>query len=79
VVGKITPRARGPYSSVFNKAQLMQWARDGMKIRVSGWTMLDPEHPDDAVPSANGRPASRSTIWEIHPVMKVAPARAGSW
>src|SRR4051794_18717198 len=33
---------------------------------VSGWTMFDPDHPDDAEPDANGRPGSRGTIWEIH-------------
>jgi len=37
---------------------------DSLAVRISGWLMLDPEHPDQL-----GK--TRGTIWEIHPVMKL--------
>jgi hypothetical protein len=75
VVGEVTPRVRAAHHADFNRALIMKWARDGIRVRVSGWTMLDPDHPDDAEPDRSGRPASRGTIWELHPVMKIAPVR----
>lgn len=46
--------------------------RDSIPVRVSGWLMLDPEHPDQV-----GK--SRGTIWEIHPIMKIEVKRGGRW
>jgi hypothetical protein len=73
VVGEITPRVRAAHGADLDRSRIMKWARDGVRVRVSGWTMLDPDHPDDAEPDKNGRPASRGTIWELHPVMKIVP------
>ena len=39
---------------------------------VSGWLMLDPEHPDQV-----GK--TRGTIWEIHPVMRMEVEQQGRW
>jgi hypothetical protein len=75
VVGEITPRVRAAHPTDFNRTLIMQWARGGVRVRVSGWTMLDPDHPDDAEPDNTGRPASRGTIWELHPVTKIVPVR----
>jgi len=33
--------------------------REQQHVRVSGWLMLDPEHPDQVS-------KTRGTIWEIH-------------
>jgi hypothetical protein len=74
LVAEITPRVRHLHVGELDRKQIMQWANAGTKVRVSGWLMLDPEHPSDARPDAAGHPASRGTIWEIHPVMKIAPA-----
>ena len=41
-----------------------------LPVRISGWTMLDPEHPDQV-----GK--TRGTIWEIHPVMRLDVMQAG--
>jgi hypothetical protein len=41
-------------------------------VRVSGWTFLDPAHPDQV-----GK--TRGTIWEIHPVMNVEVDEDGVW
>lgn len=62
------------------RAQHMHWTttllghlvRDKDRVRVSGWLMLDPEHPDQV-----GK--TRGTIWEIHPIMKFEVDQNGKW
>jgi hypothetical protein len=71
IVAEITPRVRHGHAADFDIAQMRKWAHGGVKVRVSGWLMLDPEHPDDSRPNSKGDPASRGTIWEIHPVMRI--------
>jgi len=63
---EITPRVRAGASnaSAFDKAQIQTWARDGQRVRISGWLLFDPDHPSDVG-------SSRGTIWEVHPVMKM--------
>jgi len=41
-------------------------------VRVSGWLLLDQEHPDQV-----GR--TRGTIWEVHPIMRFEVQRGGRW
>jgi hypothetical protein len=41
--------------------RLEKIAADRVKVKVSGWVMYDPEHPDKM-----GK--TRGTLWEIHPV-----------
>lgn len=47
-------------------------ARERQKVRISGWLMMDPEHPDQI-----GK--TRGTIWEIHPVMQIEVLLLGRW
>ena len=47
-------------------------ARDSTPVRVSGWLLLDPEHPEEVR-------RTRGTIWEIHPVMRIEARRDGHW
>jgi hypothetical protein len=75
IVAEITPRVRHGHAAEFDIQQIMKWARDGTKVRVSGWLLLDPDHPDDTRRDSQGRPGSRGTIWEIHPVMKIGPVK----
>jgi hypothetical protein len=43
------------------------------RIRVTGWLMYDPEHPDQV-----GN--TRGTLWEVHPVMQIEVQQPdGSW
>ena len=70
IVVETTPRVRKEFANRFDLAQIRQWARTGQKVTVSGWLMLDPDHPSDATGTAH-KNASRGTIWEIHPVMKI--------
>ena len=71
IVVETTPavRARHPEWSIMKIHGLV---RDSAYVRVSGWLMLDPEHPDQI-----GK--TRGTLWEIHPVMRIEMWRAGGW
>jgi hypothetical protein len=41
-------------------------------VRISGWLMMDPEHPDQI-----GN--TRGTIWEIHPIMQIEVQESGGF
>ncbi len=43
-----------------------------MPVRLSGWLYFDPEHPQDL-----GQ--TRTTLWEIHPVMQIEVLQNGRW
>ncbi len=47
-------------------------ALKGKRVRISGWLMLDQEHPEQV-----GK--TRGTLWEIHPVMTIAVWQGGRW
>ena len=71
IVVETTPviRARHPEWSLGDIRKLV---RDSTLVRVSGWLMLDPEHPDQL-----GK--TRGTLWEIHPVMRIEVRHDGRW
>jgi hypothetical protein len=71
LVVETTPliRARHPGWTL---AAVRRLARDGTPVRVSGWLMLDPEHPDQV-----GQ--TRGTIWEIHPILAIEVRRGDAW
>jgi hypothetical protein len=46
--------------------------KNKQKVRIRGWLMMDPEHPDQV-----GK--TRGTIWEIHPIMQVETQQGGRW
>ena len=68
VVIEITPRVRALGQQTWDIHQIAAWARTGQKMTVSGWLLLDPDHPDQV-----GK--SRGTIWEVHPVMHIGSAQ----
>src|SRR5260221_5545439 len=63
VVIEATPRVRAKHPR-WTVSRLSAIATAGTPVRISGWIMLDPEHPDQV-----GK--TRGTIWEIHPVMQI--------
>jgi hypothetical protein len=71
IVVEMTPAMRAQHSN-WTTTLLGRIARDNDKVRVSGWLMLDPEHPDQV-----GK--TRGTIWEIHPVMRFEVEQNGHW
>lgn len=71
VVVETTPVVRANHPEWTLEA-IRALARDSARVRVSGWLMLDPEHPDQV-----GK--TRGTIWEIHPILGIAVERDGAW
>ena len=69
IVIEMNPRLRAAHPA-WTLANLRPLSRDLAHVRVTGWIMLDPEHPDQV-----GK--TRGTIWEIHPVTKVEVDRGG--
>jgi Bacterial SH3 domain len=71
VVVEVTPRVRA-IPITWQLADLhAAHAADG-RVRISGWLLLDPDHPTNIG-------SSRGTIWEIHPVARIEVQRNGSW
>lgn len=71
IVVETGPRVRAKHPS-WRTDTLGKIAKTDQKIRISGWLMLDPEHPDQV-----GK--TRGTIWEIHPIMKIEVDQQGKW
>lgn len=71
IVVEATPRIRDKHPAWAIEA-VKALVEDKVKVRISGWLMLDPEHPDQV-----GK--TRGTIWEIHPIMKIEYEYAGKW
>ena len=70
VVVETTPRVRKDHQ--WNRTTLLTWVDSTNQVRISGWLMLDPDHPN-MVGSARG------TIWEIHPITKIEVWKSGAW
>ncbi|HLZ72296.1 MAG TPA: hypothetical protein VKV26_20525 [Dehalococcoidia bacterium] len=71
IVVEMTPRMLEQHPK-WTVDVLNQIAHNNERVRVSGWTMFDPEHPDQVT-------KTRGTIWEIHPVMQLEVMRDGRW
>ena len=71
VVVETTPRVRKNHPH-WRPPALHPWVKTDAPVRISGWTLLDPEHRAHL-----GR--YRSTLWEIHPIMKIEVFQDGSW
>jgi hypothetical protein len=71
VVAAVTPlwQAR---NAGWRPAALRRLAREGARVRLSGWPMYDPSHPAQV-----GR--TRATLWEIHPVTRIDVWRGERW
>ena len=69
VVIEMNPRLRATHPA-WTLQNLRQLGRQGAHVRITGWIMLDPEHPDQV-----GK--TRGTIWELHPVTRVEVDQGG--
>jgi hypothetical protein len=69
IVVELTPR-------VFDTAEITELMarlkRDKVHVRVIGWPFFDPLHPEQI-----GR--TRSTRWEVHPVLDIEEEVDGAW
>lgn len=71
IVVEITPRVRALHAGwAFERVSPLVDGRT--KIRISGWLMMDQEHPDQVA-------KTRGTIWEVHPIMDIEVQRGGNW
>ncbi|HEX7973110.1 MAG TPA: hypothetical protein VF498_01770 [Anaerolineales bacterium] len=71
IVVETTPRVRANHPA-WTLPAAEQLVKNQTHVRISGWTMFDPEHPDQI-----GK--TRGTIWEIHPIMKIEVEKNGNW
>ena len=71
IVVEVTPRVRANHPN-WRTDLLGQIVKKDQRVRISGWLMLDPEHPDQV-----GK--TRGTIWEIHPIMQIEVNQNGQW
>ena len=71
IVIEPTPRVKANHagwrSDVFERV-----VRERLRTRISGWLMMDPEHPVEI-----GK--TRGTIWEVHPIMQIEVQQGGRW
>ncbi len=71
IVVEATPRIRA-LPTPWALSELQTIVRQRERVRVSGWLMWDPDHPDQV-----GK--TRGTTWEIHPITRIEVARNGVW
>jgi len=71
IVVEMTPPVRAQHPN-WETQLLGKLVRDKRKVRVSGWLLLDPDHPDQVA-------KTRGTIWEIHPIIRFEDEQNGRW
>lgn len=71
VVCEVSPRMRAKNAS-WDIAKIAAVATSLTRVRISGWLMMDPEHPDQI-----GK--TRGTIWEVHPIIEFAVQKGDAW
>ncbi len=71
VVVETTARVRKGHPK-WTTANLAPWVNSHAMVRISGWTLLDPEHRAHL-----GK--YRSTLWEVHPVTRIELFSSGQW
>ncbi len=77
IVVETTPRVRKDHPG-WTLEEVRKIRDDKLRVRISGWLFLDPEHPEE-LPKKKGSHATRGTIWEIHPIMKIEVFQNGQW
>jgi hypothetical protein len=71
IVVETTPRVR-QFHPKWAPDALRPWVDADQPVRISGWLMFDPDHP-------NHLGKYRSTLWEIHPITKIEVFKDGKW
>jgi hypothetical protein len=72
IVIEPTPRWKAKHATWNSLAKFKHLIAQKTKVRISGWVMFDPEHPDQIE-------ETRATLWEIHPVTKIEYLSGGKW
>ncbi len=71
IVVEITPRWRGSNPG-WKLSVLTHLASQGARFRITGWLMLDQDHPEQIGKTREG-------LWEIHPITKIEVFSGGKW
>jgi len=71
IVVETTPRVR-QFHAKWTPTALVPWVKSSASVRISGWVLLDPDHPGHL-----GK--FRSTLYEVHPVMGIEVLQDGQW
>jgi len=71
IITEATPRVRAHHSG-WAIDNFFKISRNKLQVRMSGWSMLDQEHPEQLN-------QTRGTLWEIHPIMQIEVQQNGSW
>jgi hypothetical protein len=71
IVVETTPRVRRDHPN-WTTARLNPLVNTSTLVRISGWLMFDPDHPTHLG-------VFRTTLWEIHPIMKIEVQQGGIW
>jgi len=69
MVIEVTPRVRAIRAGWTDSALS---ALRGKQVRISGWLMMDQEHPEQVN-------QTRATLWEIHPIIHIEVRQNGQW
>ncbi len=70
LVVEISPRTEALHH--WDHAKLVALAKQGARVRISGWMLWDEEHGPEV-----GK--SRGTLWEIHPIHKIEVLQNNAW
>ena len=70
-VVEITPRWRAANPG-WKLANIQKHIDEKAKFRITGWLMLDPEHPDQIGQTRGG-------LWELHPITKIEFLNGETW
>lgn len=72
VVVEWTPRFTQIHPN-WTKKKLLPWTKTGVKVRISGWLMVDPNHYSHITGVMLGGKLRkfRQTLWEIHPITEI--------
>lgn len=71
IVVEATPRVRKSHPK-WTPTALAPWVKSSAPVRISGWVLLDPDHPGHLG-------TYRSTLFEVHPVMQIDVWQDGQW
>jgi len=71
IITESTPRVRAHHAG-WTITNLFRISHTQLQVRISGWSMLDPEHPEQLN-------QTRGTLWEIHPIMEIEVQQNGNW
>ena len=71
LVIEVSPPIKSKHPS-WTLAAIKGIVRAQQRVRISGWLLLDQEHPEQI-----GK--TRGTLWEIHPIMKIEVKTGTKW